>query len=114
MTRGLDSLADWFVGGAGKRRLLAALTAASPGDRFTQKELADTAQLHKKGSVVRHLQVLEHAGVLQRDGPRGAYVVCAWAQRDALANWLRELHAAEQASAEWQTPLPPGRTSPKS
>lgn len=109
MTRASDSLADWFVGGAGKRRLLAALAEASPGDRFTQKELAEVAALHQKGSVVRHLQVLERAGVLQRERAGGAYTVRAWPQRDALSRWLAELEAAEQASSAWKDPLPPAR-----
>jgi|ERR1700733_6153112 hypothetical protein len=109
MARAADSLADWFIGGAGKRRLLSALTGASPGDRFTQKELATVAALHEKSSVIRHLQVLERSGILLRDGPRGAYVVQEWPHRKALSRWLLALEVAEHIDPAWALPLPPSR-----
>lgn len=109
MSRSSDSLADWFVGGAGKRKLLAALMAAPPGRRFTQKELADAADLHDKGSVVRHLAVLERAGLLARDAPGGTYRVRRWRHRAALTSWLAELDQAESTVAVWRRPLPPSR-----
>lgn len=108
MPRGPDSLADWFVGGAGKRALLAVLTAAPPGRRFTQKELADAAGLHDKGSAARHLQVLVQAGLLARE-PDGRYRVRRWRPRRELQQWLAALDGESARSTAWRRALPPSR-----
>lgn len=65
MPRQPDRLPDWFVGGAGKRRLLRALVAERiDGQPWSKAELARTAGLHEKHTVFRHLDVLVLAGLL--------------------------------------------------
>lgn len=71
MPREPDLLPDWFVGGAGKRRLLASLVrqdqSRPPWNRpqpWNKAVLAEAAELHEKHTVFRHLQVLALAGVL--------------------------------------------------
>jgi hypothetical protein len=72
MPREADLLPDWFVGGAGKRRLLRALTTGHLiNPPWTQVTLARAADLHEKHTVHRHLEVLQLAGLLVLDG--GAY-----------------------------------------
>jgi hypothetical protein len=109
MPRTPDALADWFVGGRGKRALLRRLVDAAPGEQFTQKELADAAGLHDKGSAVRHLQVLEQANLLARDPSTGVYVVQAWPLRAELDAWLASLDAQSRRASSWRRPLPPSR-----
>jgi hypothetical protein len=77
MARQPDLLPDWFVGGAGKRRLLRALllkdAAGPPWDSpppWTKKQLADAAGLHEKHTVHRHVEVLVEAGLLQEHAGR--------------------------------------------
>ena len=75
--READLLPDWFVGGAGKRRLLSALlredSAQPPWDAtppWTQAQLAAAAGLHQKHTVWRHVAVLVEAEILVEDGAR--------------------------------------------
>ena len=109
MTRSTDSLADWFVGGAGKRALLRVLVDARPGQQFTQSQLADAAGLHEKGSVVRHLAILEQAGLLSRLSPGGPYRVERWPPRSDLRRWLGALDREASQSSDWANPLPRSR-----
>lgn len=109
MTRAKDSLADWLLGGAGKRSLLRTLASAKKADRFTQRDLAHAAGLHEKGSVVRHLAVLEQAGLLKRDAGGRYCVESASALLPPLRRWLRTVDAIEAKSSAWQAPLPPSR-----
>lgn len=74
--RQADLLPDWFVGGAGKRRLLAALLLEDPTRApwnqrppWTKSQLAAAAGLHEKHSVWRHIEILVEARLLlERDG----------------------------------------------
>ena len=73
MSREVDLLPDWFVGGAGKRRLLRGLvledSSIPPWDEpppWTKKQLAKAAGLHEKQSVFRHIEVLVAAGLLRQ------------------------------------------------
>ncbi len=109
MTRATDSLADWFVGGAGKRALLRVLVDARPGAQFTQSQLADAAGLHEKGSVVRHLAILEQAGLVTRVSPGGPYRVERWTPRPDLRRWLAALERESGRSSSWTSPLPSSR-----
>ena len=72
MSRERDRLPDWFVGGAGKRRLLHAVVRGGSARTWTEKELAGAADLHEKNSVRRHIAVLLQAKLLlrRRDGYR--------------------------------------------
>lgn len=106
MPRQADLLPDWFVGGAGKRRLLRALTDEhSPlwesGPPWSENELAAQAELTRKNAVGRHLRVLESAGVLRAVG-RG------WepTQSPLLGPLGRYLDALDSLPAD---PLPPSR-----
>ena len=105
MPRQPDLLPDWFVGGAGKRKLLAALARAEadgkppPWDKTT---LARAAGLHEKHTVFRHLEVLVLAGVLLAD-PQGYRPNDNSALLDALGSLLDQL---EQLPAHT---LPPSR-----
>src|SRR4051794_6375253 len=72
MPREADLLPDWFVGGAGKRRLLRGLLLEDPNvppwnapPPWTKTQLARAAGVHEKHTVFRHVQVLVAAGVLQ-------------------------------------------------
>lgn len=72
MPREVDLLPDWFLGGAGKRRLLQALVDEHHplwrvGPPWSARQLADAAELHEKNTVQRHLRVLKEAGLLARD-----------------------------------------------
>lgn len=67
MSRKPDLLPDWFVGGAGKRKLLRALVSGTPNGEsppWGKKTLAKAAGLHEKHTVFRHLDVLVEAKVL--------------------------------------------------
>jgi hypothetical protein len=75
MSREPDLLPDWFLGGAGKRRLLRGLLledrSVAPWDTsppWSKQALARAAELHEKHTVTRHLQVLVEAGVLMETG----------------------------------------------
>jgi hypothetical protein len=74
MSRGPDLLPDWFVGGAGKRRLIRALVledqTVAPWDTpppWSKQAMARAAGVHPKNAVVRHVEVLVHAGLLQEE-----------------------------------------------
>ncbi|HEV3321402.1 MAG TPA: hypothetical protein VG147_04325 [Solirubrobacteraceae bacterium] len=61
---------DWFVGGAGKRKLLGALTRGEANGKpppWDKKTLAEAAGVHEKHTVFRHLAVLVEAEVLIED-----------------------------------------------
>ncbi len=67
MPRKPDLLPDWFVGGAGKRKLLGALVRGVADGKpppWDKQTLAKAAGLHKKHTVFRHLEVLVEADVL--------------------------------------------------
>jgi hypothetical protein len=67
MPRKPDLLPDWFVGGAGKRKLLAAVVrgyADGQQPPWNKQTLARAAGLHPKHTVFRHLAVLVEAEVL--------------------------------------------------
>jgi DNA-binding IclR family transcriptional regulator len=66
-----DRLPDWFVGGAGKRRLLSAVVRGGSDKTWTESELASASGLSPKNTVRRHIAVLVQAGVLT--GSPGAY-----------------------------------------
>jgi hypothetical protein len=79
MPREPDLLPDWFVGGAGKRRLLRRLVSqdptVAPWDElppWSKKHLAEAAGVHEKHTVFRHLEVLVLADLLteEREGYR--------------------------------------------
>ncbi len=75
MPRNADLLPDWFVGGAGKRRLLEALTNGTAplwheGPPWSGRDLARAAALSEKHAVTRHLEILELAHLL-RQAPGG-------------------------------------------
>jgi hypothetical protein len=72
-----DLLPDWFVGGAGKRRLLSALLREDPNrppwdepPPWTQAQLAVAAELHEKHTVWRHVAVLVEARILLEEKGR--------------------------------------------
>lgn len=70
MPRKPDLLPDWFVGGAGKRKLLGALTRGEANGKpppWDKKTLAEAAGVHEKHTVFRHLAVLVEAEVLIED-----------------------------------------------
>jgi hypothetical protein len=67
MSRKPDSLPDWFVGGAGKRRLFRALVdpgAVSEQPPWSKAALARVAKVNEKHTVFRHVEVLVLAGLL--------------------------------------------------
>jgi len=106
MPREADLLPDWFVGGAGKRRLLRALTDPNSPLRKTAPpwsdvQLAEHAQLTKKNAVGRHLQVLERAGLLQEVA--GGWELAAAPLWAALGPYLDALDALPSHA------LPPSR-----
>lgn len=77
MPREADLLPDWFVGGAGKRRLLRGLVLQDPAiapwnesPPWSKRQLALAAGVHEKHTVFRHVQVLVAAGLL-REVPGG-------------------------------------------
>jgi hypothetical protein len=70
MPRQPDLLPDWFVGGAGKRRLMRAVLDAGPDRRWTEQELADAAELGRKNSAPRHVAVLVQARILRERNRR--------------------------------------------
>jgi len=109
MPREPDSLPDWFLGGAGKRRLLRALvderrrglpwTEPQPWSRSV---LARAADLHQKNAVRRHLDVLVLAELLVVAG--GGYRLNT---ASPLIGPLRALLEAVDALPE--EALPPSR-----
>lgn len=67
MPRKPDLLPDWFVGGAGKRKLLGALIRGEANGKpppWDKKTLAEAAGVHEKHTVFRHLAVLVEAEML--------------------------------------------------
>lgn len=70
MARSKDFLPDWFVGGAGKRRVLDELLRGNLDRSWTQYELAKECGLHPKRSVERHVAVLVQSGLLLTEGHR--------------------------------------------
>ena len=107
MPRAPDLLPDWFVGGRGKRTLLAALVDPShdlwsSGPPWSRRALAGAAGLHEKHAVDRHIAVLESAGVLTRD-PDGWALVATSPLVPALRAYLAALDALPA------TRLPPSR-----
>ena len=103
MARSPDSLPDWFVGGAGKRRLMYAVIKAGSKRTWTEKELAEAAELHEKNSLRRHVAVLLQARLL-RGGP-GAYRLNA---RSPLVGPLDSFLTFLEDRVPRQ-PLPPSR-----
>ena len=75
MPREPDLLPDWFMGGAGKRRLIRALVledeSIAPWDTpppWSSGAMAKAAGVHPKNAVGRHVEVLIQAGLLREDG----------------------------------------------
>jgi hypothetical protein len=85
-----DRLPDWFLGGAGKRRLLAAVLRGGPDRAWTEQELAVAAGLTPKNTIRRHIAVLAQAGVL-RGAPGDYHVDFSSALVRALRPMLDEL-----------------------
>jgi hypothetical protein len=105
MSRKPDLLPDWFVGGAGKRKLLAALVAGKADGKlppWDKKTLAKAAGVHEKHTVFRHIEVLIVAGVLVEDN--GGYRLNA---ASSLVQPLDALLAELDRLAP--VPLPPSR-----
>lgn len=70
MPRKPDLLPDWFVGGAGKRKLLGALVRGEADGQpppWDKQTLAKAAGVHEKHTVYRHVAVLVEAKVLIED-----------------------------------------------
>jgi hypothetical protein len=71
VTRERDELPDWFLGGAGKRRLVHAVvhperwTTESPP--WSKKALARLAGLEERHAASRHVEILDRAGLLVRE-----------------------------------------------
>lgn len=105
MSRKPDSLPDWFVGGAGKRRLFRALVdpqAAVEKPPWSKAALARVAEVNVKHTVFRHIEVLVQAELLI-EGPDGYRVN----KRSPLLKPMREMmRGLDQLSAE---SLPPSR-----
>lgn len=102
MSRGKDTAQDWFVGGRGKRLLLAALIS-EPGRAWTRAELARAAQIDPRGSYQRHVDVLLEVGlIVERDGRR-LHLDEHHPLAPALAAFLQALDALGDV------PLPPSR-----
>jgi hypothetical protein len=98
-------LRDWLFGAGGKRRLLHALLSES--DRvWSEAELANSAELHAKGSVDVHLMALVQLGVLSQDGLSYRLV-----QSHGLIKPLRQVLAALETieDIELERPPRPGR-----
>lgn len=103
-------MADWFVGGPGKRPLLAFIVEADPDERYEQREFASAAGLDPNGSVVRHLRILSQAGIVVQVRPRGPYRVdVSNPVLEPLADWLAALDRMSEVDARWGLPLPPSR-----
>ncbi|MBN1609263.1 MAG: helix-turn-helix transcriptional regulator [Polyangiaceae bacterium] len=102
MPRSLDRLPDWFLGGAGKRRLLEAVVTG--GSRtWTSQQLAAAARLGPKNSASRHVAVLVQAGLLT-EVAGGYELEQAHPLRAPLAELLKVLRQRIPASS-----LPPSR-----
>lgn len=107
MPREPDFLPDWFVGGAGKRRLLHALAHSDAAlwnepRPWSQMVLAQAAGLHTKHTVFRHLEVLVLAGLLNEEG--GGYRVN---EGSMLIDPIRAL--TDELDRLEPRPLPPSR-----
>jgi len=106
MPREPDSLRDWFLGGAGKRRLLYALAHSETwGDEpppWSKKALARLAGLQEKNAVGRHIEILSRAGLIVRE--HGAYRVD---ETSALLAPIREL--TDELDRLSPRSLPPSR-----
>jgi hypothetical protein len=105
MPRKPDLLPDWFVGGAGKRKLLGALVRGEADGKpppWDKKTLAKAAGLHEKHTVFRHLDVLVEANVLVEG--TGGYRINEESQ---LVEPIRALLA--QLDQLPPRPLPPSR-----
>lgn len=66
LSRSKLRLRDWLFGAGGKRRLLDALLTDADRE-WTEAELANSAELHAKGSVDVHVKALVQLGVLSED-----------------------------------------------
>lgn len=66
-------ISDWLFGGGGKRRLLSALLAGHPGQKWQLAQLARAAGLHPKGSVDVHVAALRQLGLVT--GSREGYTL---------------------------------------
>ena len=108
MSREPDLLPDWFVGGAGKRRLLHALAHpdawVDEPPPWSKKALARLASLNDKQAVNRHIAVLSLAKLLVRDG--AGYRLN---EDSPLLPPIRELTDALQAIAPRKLPESQGR-----
>lgn len=107
MPREPDFLPDWFVGGAGKRRLLHALTHSDAAlwnepHPWSKLVLAQAAGVHGKHTVFRHLEVLVLAGVLRER--EGGYQVN---EGSMLLDPIRAL--TDELDRLEPRPLPPSR-----
>jgi hypothetical protein len=105
MPRKPDSLPDWFVGGAGKRKLLGAIVrgeAAGQAPPWDKRTLAKAAGVHEKHTVFRHLEVLVQADLLVA-GPDGYRVNRESALLTPLESLLNQLELLPPQA------LPPSR-----
>ncbi len=105
MPREPDLLPDWFVGGAGKRKLLAALVRGEADGKqppWDKQTLAKAAGLHEKHTVFRHVQVLVEADVLI-EGSDGYSVNTKSSLLEPLEAFLRQLDLLPPSK------LPPSR-----
>jgi len=105
MPRKPDVLPDWFVGGAGKRKLFRALVGAelvSKPAPWSKAALAEIAGLHEKHTVFRHVEVLVLAGLFIEDS--GRYRVN---EDSALLKPIREM--MKELDRLDPQPLPPSR-----
>jgi hypothetical protein len=100
-----DLLPDWFVGGAGKRKLLSAVVSGEVAGRpppWDKQTLANAAGLHPKHTVFRHVEILVQSGVLEEDS--GGYSV------NPASNLLAPLGSLlEQLERLPPATLPPSR-----
>lgn len=106
MARDRDALPDWFLGGAGKRRLLRALVHeqrwTSDPPPWSKKALARLAGLEERNAAARHVEVLSRAGLLVDDG--GSYRLN---DKSPLVDPIRRLTDALDELPP--VPIPPAR-----